>query len=80
VTGYTLIPDEILRTFADKDGNERPYLELVVTEVSSQSIQASFDRRMKGFVMPRVGDYLEPLGAPTPTPAASPSGPAAAGH
>jgi len=72
VTGYTLIPDEIMRTFADKDGNERPYLELVITEVNSQAIQATFDRRAKGFVMPHVGDYLEPLGAPTPAPVASP--------
>jgi hypothetical protein len=81
VTGYNLMPDEIMQTFADKDGNERPYLELVITEVSSQEIQATFDRRAKGFVMPHVGDYLEPLGAPTPGPAASPSAsPAAAGH
>jgi len=74
VTGYNLIPDEILQTFADKDGNERPYLELVITEVSTQEIQATFDRRAKGFVMPHVGDYLEPLGAPTPGPAPSPTG------
>jgi hypothetical protein len=73
VTGYNLIPDEIMQTFADKDGNERPYLELVITEVSSQEIQATFDRRAKGFVMPHVGDYLEPLGAPTPGPAPSPT-------
>lgn|GEM_PF-1939300 len=73
VTGYDLIPDEIMRTFADKDGNERPYLELVITEVTSQGVQATFDRRAKGFVMPHVGDYLEPLGAPTPAPAASPT-------
>jgi hypothetical protein len=78
VYGYNLIPDEILRTFADKDGNERPYLELVITEVSTQEIQATFDRRAKGFVMPHVGDYLEPLGAPTPGPAPSPA--AAAAH
>jgi hypothetical protein len=74
VTGYNLIPNEIMQTFADKDGNERPYLELVITEVSSQEIQATFDRRAKGFVMPHVGDYLEPLGAPTPGPAPAPTG------
>jgi hypothetical protein len=80
VSGYRLVPDEVMTIFADKDGNARPPVELVITEASTREIQATFDTRAKGFVMPHVGDYLEPLGAstPAPVPSASPAG--AAGH
>jgi hypothetical protein len=71
--GYPLFPSQVVQVFANKDGVARPLVELVITDVTRREIEATFNSRAPGFVMPQIGDFIQPAGLPavaSPSPAA----------
>jgi len=67
----TLTLNQVLRDFADKDTHARPPLELVIVDISGKVVQAAWNAQ-PGVIPPKVGDYVEPVGARQSSPAPAP--------
>ena len=59
----------VMRAFADKNGQPRVPLEMVVTDINNKFIQATYDTMRPGMVPPQPGDYVEPVLRTVPAPA-----------
>jgi hypothetical protein len=68
--GSSITLNMVMRVFADKNGQPRKPVEMVVTDLNGRFIQATYDTMQPGVVPPQPGDYVEPVRqGPTPAPA-----------
>jgi hypothetical protein len=68
--GSSITLNMVMRAFADKNGQPRTPVEMVVTDINGRLIQATYDTMIPGVVPPKPGDYVEPVRqGPTPAPA-----------
>jgi len=67
--GSSITLNMVMRAFADKNGQPRVPLEMVVTDINNKFIQATYDTMRPGMVPPQPGDYVEPVLRTVPAPA-----------
>jgi len=69
--GSSIVINQVLHIFADKNAQPRSPVEMVVTDTNGRFIQATYDTLKPGIVLPQVGDFVEPNApSPSPSPAA----------